>query len=323
MAKVIALVGFVLAVGCGNGGGDSTGGGPVVTSSGAGGSATISGGGGAGGGNGGTGGAPVPSVASSASAGGMGGVGGIPLPECALPSECPLPTNMCLRATCDAGMCGIEPLPANTPYPTQIAGDCQVMLCNGAGLAVHVDDATDVQDDGNQCTSDTCLLGIPQHAPATKGAPCSQNGGMKCDGSGACVECIADGDCATGTCRDAHCVMVNGCSLATAYDSTGATTALVVFGGSWGPSYTHKCTKVSTGTQIRFQATSPDSLGTHPLMGGEVVNGVKVPATSGPLIPLTNIGDYTLKTFVSAGTFPYYCDNHALSGMTGVIYVVP
>src|SRR5262249_38886419 len=62
-------------------------------------------------------------------------------------------------------------------------------------------------DDGNPCTDDVCTDGVPAHPPSAAGISCSA-GAMRCDGQGACVECLATADCA-GTddaCQTRACV---------------------------------------------------------------------------------------------------------------------
>jgi hypothetical protein len=46
----------------------------------------------------------------------------------------------------------------------------------------------------------------------------------------------------------------------------------------------------------------------------------KQPANGGP-IPSTSSGTTVAVTFNTNGTYPYYCDIHASSGMFGVVYV--
>jgi hypothetical protein len=93
--------------------------------------------------------------------------------------------------------------------------------------------------------------------------------------------------------------MVNGCDVATATDATGMAQVTVTFPNFV---YTPKCLKVTVNTSVVFEG----SFVGHPLLGGEVVNGSLLPASSGPFVPVTNTG--TTKTFslTSVGTYPYY-----------------
>ena len=59
------------------------------------------------------------------------------------------------------------------------------------------------------------------------------------------------------------------------------------------------------------------------LVGGEVVNNTKVQAANGPFVPITDMGNTKNFTMMSTGAFPYYCDVHALMGMTGAVFVEP
>src|SRR5262249_36273526 len=67
--------------------------------------------------------------------------------------------------------------------------------CNGMGAVVVANKNTDLPVDGNQCTSDVCTNGVPSNPPVAMGSVCSQNGGILCDGSGNCVQCLANSDC--------------------------------------------------------------------------------------------------------------------------------
>ena len=95
----------------------------------------------------------------------------------------------CQQRTCTAGTCGITYLPNGTPAGTgQTPGDCHTLVCDGAGNTTSMVDDSDVPaDDGNQCTQETCVAGVPSHPSWPFGFPCTQNGGTKCDGGGDCV----------------------------------------------------------------------------------------------------------------------------------------
>ena len=230
----------------------------------------------------------------------------------------------CVTATCIQGVCGLVNVPDQTPTPSQTKGDCQKVVCDGQGNGVTKTDDTDVPDDSKACTKDACTAGVPAHTALASGSVCAEGAGKLCDGTGACVECLVDADCASGLCSAKACVTVNGCGPA----STMLTAAMVTsvgFGGGIGFAYSPKCLKVKVGTKVTFDGSVVGAFGTHPFMGGEVKNGVKVPAVSGPFIPITNNPAISSKTFTmtSAGTFPFYCDFHALGGMTGTVFVVP
>ncbi len=157
------------------------------------------------------------------------------------------------------------------------------------------------------CATPTCMDGFPNGAETDTdcGGPC----GDCPDGSA----CVVDGDCASGGCVQSVCGPINGCSLGAAQDLTSQSAVTVTFAGF---SYTPKCIRVASGTQVTFQG----SFASHPLQGGYVSGGV-VPASSGPFVPVTDTGTSKTVTMTSEGTFPYYCQAHALSGMTGVVFV--
>ena len=142
-----------------------------------------------------------------------GGVCGGP---CDAPSDCPGSDTECATRTCVVGNCGVSNAPYGTPSSTQDPGDCQSRVCDGAGGYTSVPDDLDVQDDGNQCTTDMCVHGIPSHSAAPINTPCSQNGGTVCDGTGTCVQCTApsqcpgsDTACQSRTCSAGACGFAN------------------------------------------------------------------------------------------------------------------
>jgi plastocyanin len=520
---------------------------------------TTSGGGeGGAGGSGGSGGA--------AEGGGGAGSGG-----CESPSDCPPTGNVCVHPVCNEGVCGMMNFADGTPIEAQTAGDCQKVVCDGTGQTrSDADDTDTASDDGNDCTAEGCSAGVPTHDPKPSGDPCASGNGTKCDGSGACVECLVGGDCASGVCQGNACVpaqcndgqmngtetdvdcggvacggcaaggaclvngdcagddctasvcvancqdgaknnaetdvdcggpvcgdcvngkmcgadgdcmsgfcntttdlcaapacndgfqngtetdldcggaacpdcangddclvdgdcasgycdlsmmmcmqptcsdnvqngsesdvdcggaacpdcpngdacvvdadcasgfcntttdvcaaptcndgvtnqnetdidcgggtcadcangddclvdddctsnmcysgacvaVVNACDVATATDMTSMPGVTVNFGGGLGNNFSPKCLKVTAGTVVTFVGNFPG----HPLMGGEFKNGAKVPAGSGPFVPITNSGASKAFTLSSTGTFPYYCDFHVAGGMSGAVFVVP
>jgi cysteine-rich repeat protein len=112
---------------------------------------------------------------------------------CLTASQCPGVDTECRQRTCVAGACGFNFAPAGVVTSSQIPGDCQQNVCDGAGNIISIADNTDVPpDDGNQCTIEACFAGVPGHIPAATGTACS--GGV-CDGAGNCVTCISAFDC--------------------------------------------------------------------------------------------------------------------------------
>lgn len=131
-------------------------------------------------------------------------------PTCSSPADCPSSPNACQMATCAMGACGFEPLPAGVALPTQVSGDCQRIECDGAGSPVSVTDDGDVPDDGDACTQDLCVNGIPSNPTEPAGTPCGIN--LACDANGACAGCTSaaqcpgvDDDCQQRTCVAGAC----------------------------------------------------------------------------------------------------------------------
>jgi len=114
---------------------------------------------------------------------------------CSLPTDCPDPGNECITRTCTSGVCGVSPRADGFAVSMQTAGDCKKVVCDGAGATKTVEDDTDVQNDGKQCTTDRCTMGVAFHDNVLTGTTCTESGGKVCDGAGACVECVSTTDC--------------------------------------------------------------------------------------------------------------------------------
>jgi plastocyanin len=112
---------------------------------------------------------------------------------------------------------------------------------------------------------------------------------------------------------------VNGCNAASATDMRGQTQVTVRFGGALGFRYDPACFRVSPGTQVMFSGEFDQ----HPLVGGEVSMGMKLPDPSSPIGGPTSSGTSKTVMLQTAGTFPFYCDIHALVGMKGAAIVEP
>jgi hypothetical protein len=113
--------------------------------------------------------------------------------ECLSAASCPGTDSECQTRTCVKGTCGIAYAPQATPLKSQVAGDCKLSVCDGAGAVVVVDNALDVPNDNLSCTSDVCSGGTPANPPLPAGQSCGASG--VCDGSGVCVGCLAPSDC--------------------------------------------------------------------------------------------------------------------------------
>jgi cysteine-rich repeat protein len=144
--------------------------------------------------------------AGQGGAGGSGGAGGA-VAECMGPADCPGADTECQTRTCAGGQCGFSYAPTGTPIAAQTTGDCLLAVCDGQGAIVDQDADTDVLDDADACTDDTCSAGMPVNAPSPAGSPCNVGAGKLCDGAGACVECLAPADCGSGVCANGTCSM--------------------------------------------------------------------------------------------------------------------
>jgi hypothetical protein len=174
-------------------------GGGASTTTGSGGKATGGGGTGNVGNTGGTG-----NVGNTGGTGNVGNTGGGGAAACDEPGDCPAPSNECLAPTCVGGACDTEPVAAGTVTSSQTAGDCQLVVCDGAGDTT-TEDADDPEDDGDPCTADTCEQGQNVHALEPVGTSCGQD--LVCDASGACVGCVDASECPVppGECVVAAC----------------------------------------------------------------------------------------------------------------------
>ncbi len=139
-------------------------------------------------------------------------VGGLCGGPCAIASDCPGSDTDCATRTCVAGNCGTSFAPYGTVTASQTAGDCRQQVCDGQGSVTSLADNADVPVDGNQCTNDSCVGGVPSNMPAPMNLACNQNGGVVCDSSGRCVQCNhstqcpgSDTECAYRTCAANIC----------------------------------------------------------------------------------------------------------------------
>ncbi|XXY46469.1 proprotein convertase P-domain-containing protein [Sorangium sp. So ce269] len=137
---------------------------------------------------------------------GGGGGGGAP---CGAAADCPGVDGECQRRTCEGGRCGLDPAPRGKPVAEQVAGDCKKRVCDGQGAVIDLDDERDAFSDGDPCSADVCVAGAPENRPAPAATVCGgpgAAGGRYCDGNGACVECLAAGDCLSNVCVASRCV---------------------------------------------------------------------------------------------------------------------
>ncbi|HEY7373662.1 MAG TPA: hypothetical protein VIF57_15985 [Polyangia bacterium] len=156
---------------------------------------------GSGGATAGSGGATAGSGGATAGTGGAGGTAGaggtVP---CTDASACPGgPDTDCQQKTCASNFCGLHFTAANTPVTSQTPGDCKQDVCDGVGgVTPSILDSDAPADDGNACTAETCVNGLPSHPAEPAHTACAQDGGAWCNGSAsapACVVCVAATDC--------------------------------------------------------------------------------------------------------------------------------
>lgn len=68
---------------------------------------------------------------------------------------------------------------AGTVLATQVSGDCVRWVCDGVGNSEASADDSDIPDDGNECTLDTCSTGAVANSPVADGTTCA---GGTCNG---------------------------------------------------------------------------------------------------------------------------------------------
>ncbi len=141
--------------------------------------------------------------------------GGCPpvTPECVTVADCPGPPEpRCGTGVCVDGTCQIEF--RHGPMLSQRRGDCRRSECTADGAVAEVDDPTDVYNDGEQCTTDTCEGTSARNEDLADGTICPEAGAGVCVG-GRCVACWDLGwsqmcglslACDSQWCVPGHCV---------------------------------------------------------------------------------------------------------------------
>lgn len=110
---------------------------------------------------------------------------------CSTDAECPAATAPCMVAACAEGGCQLQVATAGTLPATQVAGDCQELICDGRGATVPRDNLGDTPaDDANECTDEVCSPHGPEHALLAAGAKCGEAG--VCNGKGRCGVCLPE-----------------------------------------------------------------------------------------------------------------------------------
>jgi hypothetical protein len=126
---------------------------------------------------------------------------------CATASTCPGQDTECQTRICVVGVCGVAFVAAGTPTTAQTAGDCHLAQCDGRGGVMQAIDDTNVPTgDGNPCTENACLNGVP-YPPQEAGTECNPFPIRVCAGHGSCVPqafngapCSASVLCLSGNC---------------------------------------------------------------------------------------------------------------------------
>jgi plastocyanin len=111
---------------------------------------------------------------------------------------------------------------------------------------------------------------------------------------------------------------INGCTSFT--DATAASALRTInFGGSLGNVYDPKCLAIAAGQQASWTG----SFSAHPLRPGlapSQASGGDAGSPNNPIQTATS-GNSMQVTFVTAGTYPYYCSAHEGQGMFGAVQV--
>lgn len=143
---------------------------------------------------------------------------------CTAPAQCGTDTA-CVSYACTNNTC-VPTYSPGTVVSGANDGDCVALQCvdmMSDPQSLPLD--SDVMDDGNVCTSDSCNAGTPVHAPAGAGTACDDgaaSAGGQCDAGTTCVDCTSDGGCggATPSCKVAtnscvECTVNGNCSAPT------------------------------------------------------------------------------------------------------------
>jgi Cys-rich repeat protein len=163
-------------------------------------------------GSGGSGGSGSTASSTGATTTGMGGGSATP---CSDVSQCPGMDTDCQKPACKGGFCQLDYTATGTAIAAQTKGDCQKLVCDGAGNTTSQADDADLPDDKNDCTTDGCAAGKPTTTNKPKTTACTSGGGAHCNDVGQCVECLSSSDCPSGVCN-----AMNACVAAQCNDTT-------------------------------------------------------------------------------------------------------
>lgn len=231
--------------------------------------------------------------------------------ECTMNSQCEsmvcnVQEGSCAPATCGNGM---------------LDGDETDMDCGGS--CPNCADGLNCNNE-DDCQSFVCSGGVCQAATCTDDVENGQETDRDCGGPDcpACPlgdDCLVGSDCVSTICKQGECDQINGCDPTSSMDLTAENAVTITFGGAAGNAYSPRCIRVASGTQLTFEG----DFALHPLVGGEVINNQKMQSASGPFVPITNTGMSKTVTMSNGGNFGFYCDFHAIGGMTGYVFVEP
>ncbi|UQA62111.1 hypothetical protein [Polyangium aurulentum] len=95
------------------------------------------------------------------------------------------------QGVCSAGFCAVQ---CSSSATCNDGDACTIDQCQG-GICVNALGNVP-PDDGNVCTKELCLDGLPKRMPVLNGTPCGAGG--ECD-DGLCTKCTSDAQCGTSS----------------------------------------------------------------------------------------------------------------------------
>lgn len=134
--------------------------------------------------------------------------------ECVVPSDCVgITETECEKRNCVNNKCEIayEGQTTLASPVLQNAKDCKKVVCNGPNGTTEVNDDTDLPDDTNACTTDTCSNGMKVFTNKSQGTPCGATG--VCNATGGCVGCNSPADCGVDDFCTKHTCVSNMCGI--------------------------------------------------------------------------------------------------------------
>ncbi len=131
--------------------------------------------------------------------------------KCSTDFDCINAGNPCQIGACgDDGVCAYEAAPDGAATQ-DVEGDCRHATCTN-GLPEYTPDNSDIGDDDDPCTVDSCANGEARHVAAANGTSCRIGSGSGTCQTGSCfilcndnnvsVQCDDDDPCTTDTCGE-------------------------------------------------------------------------------------------------------------------------